>query len=460
MCLQPKLIYNPFLDALKPYNCEYLINGRKYKLPYYHNVNFYTNAIRNNITTSDSRTIFDLVKNTFLCYNGAQIPVYTEIKCGKCLECLQQKRSEFCSRCLLELSDNPYPIFFTLTYPDNELADASYHEVSDWLKRCRANISNYIPNKEITFRSVTVDEYSPKGRFHHHGILFFNQNLDDVLPKLFTILREAWVGIPCLSTNHVLHRGELCNLDNYGRPIYRYGLPYARNSRKTLRNRFACDFQRAQNPIALTRYVSKYITKSTIIKVHTPRKCALGCLNIDNLRSLYETTTDNSITLNINGKLVNVNLPTSVINRIYPTLSSNIDLRKLKLNYYILCNLVKHESNISRDYSHILHIYPVHRVSPKLSGKLGYVFNLLKCVQNLIKLKKSEKEELIELIEQQITDNYVIKYEYIPLKDYVLTNLKDYPTMSYDDIHYSLECKIQKHELHLQNKPQTNDLFS
>lgn len=460
MCLTPKIIYNPFLDALKPFMADYSVFGHKVRLPYYYNINIHTKAIINNKFTTDPRFIFDLCKNVNLIYNGANIPVYTEIKCGKCEECLQQKRSEFCSRCLLELADNPYPIFFTLTYPDNELPEASYSEVSDWLKRCRANINRYIPNRNINFRSVTVDEFSPKGRFHHHGILFFNQNLDDVLPKLFVILREAWVGIPCLSSVNVLYRGELCNLDNFNRPIYRYGLPYACNSRKTERNRYACDFQRAQNPVALTRYVSKYITKSTICKVHTPRKCALGCLNIDNLRNLYETTTDNSITLNINGKLVNVNLPTSVINRIYPSLSSDYDLRKLKLNYFILCNLCRYQSDVTQDYSHILHIYPVHRVSDKFSGKIGYVLNLLQIYEKLNKLKSTEKYELIDLIEQQIKDNYVIKYEYIPIKQYVMTNLKDYPTLSYDDIHYSLSCKIDKHNLQLQNKAISNDLFS
>lgn len=41
-----------------------------------------------------------------------------------------------------------------------------------------------------------------------------------------------------------------------------------------------------------------------------------------------------------------------------------------------------------------------------------------------------------------------------------MTNLKDYPTLSYDDIHYSLSCKIDKHNLQLQTKAISNDLFS
>ena len=361
MCLQSKLIYNPFAESLKLEKFVFEFEGHTYILPQLRNINWYTHAHSINGFTTDQRKIYDLVHNTQLILNGCKIPVYVECKCGKCSECLKEKQSNFVSRCLLELLTNPYPVFVTLTYPDGELNYASYDEVSKFNKRLRENLKNY--GFEHKFRSVFVDEYSPKGRFHHHGILFFDRPFLDCVDKLFTLIKECWVGIPTLSENYFIFRGEKCNLDKFGEPIYRYGLPYATNSRKTDRSRFAVCVESARNPVSLTRYVAKYITKSSVTCVHTPRKIALGCNALPYVKSLYESSDSNKVTFRVGNHIVNCSVPSEVLSRLYPSLSQQYDLTNLRTLYYIVKNSLREISPCEISHCHILHYFPPRKMT-------------------------------------------------------------------------------------------------
>ena len=116
MCLQSKLIYNPFAESLKLEKFVFEFEGHTYILPQLRNINWYTHAHSITGFTTDQRKIYDLVHNTQLILNGCKIPVYVECKCGKCSECLKEKQSNFVSRCLLELLTNPYPVFVKLNF--------------------------------------------------------------------------------------------------------------------------------------------------------------------------------------------------------------------------------------------------------------------------------------------------------------------------------------------------------
>lgn len=433
MCLQSKIIYNPFCESIKLPTYHFVVDGKDYYLPNLGALNWITKAKSITGWTTDQKLIYDLTHSCFLVLNGAKVPAYVNVKCGKCVECLHEKRSHFVSRCLLELITNPFPVFVTLTYPDNELATASYNEVSNFNKRLRANLRNY--GIDLQFRSVFVDELSPSGRFHHHGILFFNRPYYDEVGKLFTIIKECWTGIPSLTPNHVIFRGEPCNLDKFGHPIYRYGLPYANNSRKTDRSRFAVCVETARNPISLTRYVSKYITKDSVTKVHTPRKIALGCGDLPYIKSLFEISDDMSIKFNVGGQVLSVSLPPEVISRIYPSLSQQYDLSQLRKSLYILSQITKVFPQCFDTHSHVCHYFRPKRTSENLSCNMASIIAISLLYKQLNDLPTSEKINLLYDISDSIINNFEASVDYTPTKFYILTTIKSLPTLSYDDYH-------------------------
>lgn len=457
MCLQSKIIYNPFCESLKlsEYTIEY--NGNIYVLPQLRNINWYTHAHSISGFTQDQKQIYDLVHNTQLFLNGCKIPVYVECKCGKCSECLKEKQSHFVSRCMLELLSNPYPVFVTLTYPDGELHDASYNEVSKFNKRLRENLKNY--GFEHQFRSVFVDEYSPKGRFHHHGILFFDRPFFECIDKLFTLIKECWVGIPQLSDNFVMYRGEKCNVDKYGKPIFRFGLPYATNSRKTERSRYAVCVESARNPVALTRYVAKYITKSSVTCVHTPRKIALGCTALPLLKSLYENSNTNKVTFRVGNHVVNCSVPPQVLCKLYPSLSQQYDLTNLRTLYYLVKNSLRQLSPCESSHCHVLHYFPPRRCSSVFSNNLGSILQKLSFCQKILNLSIHDKKNLLNDITNAVISEFEPIYNYQNEKYLVLSTIKDIPLLSYEDYHESLFTQQYNSQLESLKKVNDNDLF-
>lgn len=457
MCLQSKIIYNPFCESLKlsEYTIEY--NGKIYVVPQLRNINWYTHAHTINGFTTDQQKIYELVHNTQLFLNGCKIPVYVECKCGKCLECLQEKQRHFVSRCLLELLSNPYPVFVTLTYPDGELQNASYDEVSKFNKRLRENLKNY--GFEHKFRSVFVDEYSPKGRFHHHGILFFDRPFLDCIDKFFTVIKECWTGIPTLSENHVIYRGEPCNLDKFGKPIYRYGLPYATNSRKTERSRFAVCVESARNPVSLTRYVAKYITKSSVTCVHTPRQIALGCTALPLVKSLFEGTSSNKVTFRVGKHIVNCAVPPQVLSKLYPSLSQQYDLTNLRTLYYLVKNSLRELSPCDATHCHVLHYFPPRRSSSVFSSRIGSIFQRLSFAQKILNSSTQDKKAILDSITQTVESEFEPIYNYQNEKYLILSTIKDIPILSYEDYHEQLFTKEYNSKLETLKKVNDCDLF-
>lgn len=457
MCLKSKIIYNPFVESLKLYQYVFEYNGHTYVLPQLRNINWYTHAHTIKGFTTDQRHIYDLVHNTQLILNGCKIPVYVECKCGKCEECLKEKQSNFVSRCLLELLSNPYPVFVTLTYPDDEIHDASYDEVSKFNKRLRENLKNY--GFEHKFRSVFVDEYSPKGRFHHHGILFFDRPFLDCVDKLFTLIKECWVGIPTLSENYVIYRGEKCNLDKFGKPIYRFGLPYATNSRKTDRSRFAVCVEHARNPVALTRYVAKYITKSSVTCVHTPRKIALGCTSLPLIKCLYEGTKTNKVTFRVGNHVVNCSVPPQVLSKLYPSLSQQYDLTKLRTLYYLLKNSLRELSPCDLSHCHVLHYFPPRRPSSVFSSNLGSILQRISFAQHIINCSYLDRKAMLDNVTETVLSEFEPIYSYRNEKYHILSTIKDIPTLSYDDYHERMSTLAYNNELQKLKKVNDNDFF-
>lgn len=119
-------------------------------------------------------------------------------KCGKCPECLQDKRLEWSIRLQLHAKYcNLRPFIAHLTY-DNEHVPVSpsgkltlvRKDVQDFIKRLRYYLPN--ENKKV-FKYFISGEYGPNGthRPHYHCILFgLPQNLEKAEAQL--LLQKAW----------------------------------------------------------------------------------------------------------------------------------------------------------------------------------------------------------------------------------------------------------------------------
>ncbi len=96
-----------------------------------------------------------------------------EVPCGKCVECLQDRREMWSLRIAEEWKDHTDSAFITLTY-DNENITYGEHlptlvksDLQNWFKRLRDRI------KPIKVRYYAVGEYGTKTlRPHYHVILF------------------------------------------------------------------------------------------------------------------------------------------------------------------------------------------------------------------------------------------------------------------------------------------------
>ena len=89
-----------------------------------------------------------------------------EIKCGKCLECLKEKRREMITRLKDELKIRKNGYFITLTYDEQHKRNLNKRDIQLFLKRLR---------KKEKIRYFYVGELGEKTeRPHYHMIIFGN----------------------------------------------------------------------------------------------------------------------------------------------------------------------------------------------------------------------------------------------------------------------------------------------
>lgn len=138
--------------------------------------------------------------NDFFAYDdlGETIPIYIQVPCGKCTECIESRRSQMVRRMFCEYaSTREIPIFLTLTYDDNHLpADGvCVRDVQLFYKRLRRNIERKFGFNKDVFRHITFSEYgSLRGRPHYHAVLFGFRwyDLFDNFLDFSDFIGEAW----------------------------------------------------------------------------------------------------------------------------------------------------------------------------------------------------------------------------------------------------------------------------
>lgn len=131
-------------------------------------------------------------------YNNIPIHEYTEIPCGKCLECKLEYSRIWADRCMLEAKSYKDNCFITLTY-DEEHCPVKEHnnklvktlvkeDLQDFIKALR-NYVNYKDGKYLKkedsdykiIRYYACGEYGSKNKRPHYHAILFNFIPDDLL---------------------------------------------------------------------------------------------------------------------------------------------------------------------------------------------------------------------------------------------------------------------------------------
>ena len=173
MCLSPSIIVNPFY-------AKHTADFPMLHMPSRPNFRYY------NVTPFDfdyshfSKRINGVNHDNidkYFAYNvsGETIPIYIEVDCWKCPECVQKRQSQILRRNYVEAACSDMPVqFLTLTYDDAHLPKdgVSVKDCQDFFKRLRTNFSRRF-GYNMDLRYSLFSEYgSLRGRPHYHVILF------------------------------------------------------------------------------------------------------------------------------------------------------------------------------------------------------------------------------------------------------------------------------------------------
>lgn len=99
------------------------------------------------------------------------------VACGKCVECLQQKATEWSVRIMKEAEQYEQNCFITLTYNNEHLPENGTlvkKDLQDFLKRLRRKLE---PRR---IRFFACGEYGSKGLRPHYHLIVFNWKPDDI----------------------------------------------------------------------------------------------------------------------------------------------------------------------------------------------------------------------------------------------------------------------------------------
>lgn len=339
MCLNPQCFKNPTAIRLLAQRCSYItLNGS-----YYNGDDIYNDSRFALLNRDDNNHIVDcpeavqaVCDSTFVHFGKCKSPLFIKIPCGKCKICQDSRRRDIENRMLFEASDFPTMVFFTLTYDDLHLPFDGLHSehVSDFLKRFRTSIEraannhvwcDVLSHKSVTtgttfgnhvkpyelslttdykFRSVFCGEYGADHcktrRPHYHGILFFDRSLNPKdIYKLSCLFISKWT----------------------------HGYIY--------------DFTLCKNPAASARYITKYITKCDNQNVpqgknptffRTPRKVGLGAAKLSEHKEAILNSKSGTIWLKFNNSVRRVKIPSFLLRKLFPSLSTFCPSCSLKLH--------------------------------------------------------------------------------------------------------------------------------
>ena len=322
MCKRPKLIVNPQAKYLLHRGAIPFVCGVEYT-PFEVLADLSVTGLlsRHYVDTTKVEDILYIKDSCYLCVAGNRFPLFVALPCFRCSECSHEYRKEIENRALIEAAHSGTVIFYTLSYDNEHLPKdglCKSHVVRAF-KRLRTHISRYL-DFECNFINLYVGEYGTDAsrtmRPHYHGLLFVEQRLTS--SQLWQLRRM----FPF--RNRALFYQEHKRLKDF----WPYGI--------------IGDFQVARNPAALTRYVTKYITKQhyfiddphnsfAVQKekfnghynpcfVQMPRRFGLGSRHLSHYKDTILNSSDLSIRININGSILRIGIPKIFIQKLFPSL--------------------------------------------------------------------------------------------------------------------------------------------
>lgn len=307
-------------------------------------------------------TVDSVVKNSYFILEGNKCPIFSLLPCGRCKYCLSNYKKEIENRSIIEASGSGTCIFYTLTYSDTYLPPHGLRrsDVSQAFKRLRIYINRYL-NKDIHFTNLYVGEYGTDPhrslRPHYHGILFFDIALSSVeietIRQMFLPTQFSFSCQYCPVHKRELLNRRIIKIDPYTKEVvfespfydkhpdldgfWPYGLFF--------------DFQVARDPIALCRYVTKYITKRLEVDndqfavnkeideahwepffIQMPKRIGLGCRHLDKYSKFIYFSGSPTLTVRYSVidkcsgqcrvKFTRVKVPNIFIRKLFPTVGS------------------------------------------------------------------------------------------------------------------------------------------
>lgn len=369
-CQHPRYLFNHFSHSRLSFASKIVFRGKTLSMPLDSRI-----SLRSPFFES-ADDIHDICSNSYIIDPlFGRLSLYILAPCNHCPYCLEAYRSEISARAALEASVSDAVLFYTLTYDNKSLPLDGLHKehVSSALVNLRNHIRRYI-DSSITSVNVYVGEYgSVHGRPHYHGILFLSSpnGIDSstlsAIMDLFAPVEPVSSRRPQFSKFYRSH-GELNHFWPYGSVF---------------------DCQSSRNMIALSRYVTKYISKnygfesstfSSPCFIQLPKRRGLGFSALENHKSYILSACPSTLTVTCkDGSSCKVPLPRYYVRKLFPSLSDyctnaleyHIRLKSLLSVYsslYIKNSIYRNENHYSKENSEIpLFSFPDFRFSPDVS---------------------------------------------------------------------------------------------
>lgn len=292
--------------------------------------------------------IYQYVYTSHISYSGNSYPLFCALPCSRCSLCRLDYKQEIENRAIIEAAHSGTVVFYTLTYTDKNLPQNGLNasHLSQAFKRFRTYINRYLPF-DAEFTQIYAGEYGTDPlhgmRPHYHGIMFFKCKLST---KELSQLRD-------LFNPSISQLSEYLNTLNSSQKSYFLELLnkkditvskfYQEHNELTTFWPFGIlyDFKIAQNLIASTRYVTKYITKSHIVAqefainkekseahwnpffVQLPKRIGLGCKYLDYYKKSILNSTDGKISIyplfDSKKRIYKIKIPNLFIKKLFPT---------------------------------------------------------------------------------------------------------------------------------------------
>lgn len=268
MCLNPKLTYHPYhIINTGVAKDIYLLGVKVTKQEFYeHDLEWILSQMRDSSGRIEPIEFRKACDSTFAVNSlGEKLPLLLLLNCNRCIECSRQYRSDIVSRCLIEAAHSAHVFFYTLTYDDDHVPTEGLvkSHVSSAFKLFREQFSRYCLNgKRLDFTQIYVGEYGSDHRYsmrpHYHGLIFIKDHLtDSQLVSFFDFFKPKSNPNKISKVQDGVRSVIECS-DFYNEEIHSdlqhwwpHGVLFDLEAPK-------------KNVVALSKYVSKYITKQFV----------------------------------------------------------------------------------------------------------------------------------------------------------------------------------------------------